>query len=215
MLTDYAHHLKGDVPQSVRAACSCPHRLVERRRLSGAVAGQQQQGHQLRPALGGSGGDPQDRGSPAEPGDRPARRRDDLPGRREADRQQPAGTGADDRRHDQRRRRAGHRHPPAGRALGLARRWPVPTDAPRQALHAVYDALVAAADFYALRNLHKSGFDYPDAADDVPGLRDRSFTASTNSTGTSARPPTAPRSKAGTSSSRCGPTSRPITSTGI
>ena len=37
-------------------------------------------------------------------------------------------------------------------------------DAPRQALHAVYDALVAAADFYALRNLHKSGFDYPDAA---------------------------------------------------
>jgi uncharacterized protein (TIGR02687 family) len=38
------------------------------------------------------------------------------------------------------------------------------TDAPRQALHAVYDALVAAADFYALRNLHRSGFDYPDAA---------------------------------------------------
>jgi len=37
-------------------------------------------------------------------------------------------------------------------------------EAPRQALHAVYDALVAAADFYALRNLHKSGFDYPDAA---------------------------------------------------
>jgi uncharacterized protein (TIGR02687 family) len=36
-------------------------------------------------------------------------------------------------------------------------------DAPRQALHAVYDALVAAADFYALRNLHKSGLDYPDA----------------------------------------------------
>ena len=36
--------------------------------------------------------------------------------------------------------------------------------APRQALHAVYDALVAAADFLALRNLHKTGFDYPDAA---------------------------------------------------
>jgi uncharacterized protein (TIGR02687 family) len=35
-------------------------------------------------------------------------------------------------------------------------------DAPRHALHAVYDALVAAADFYALRNLHKGGFDYPD-----------------------------------------------------
>jgi uncharacterized protein (TIGR02687 family) len=37
-------------------------------------------------------------------------------------------------------------------------------DVPRRALHAVYDALVAAADFYSLRNLHKSGFDYPDAA---------------------------------------------------
>lgn len=37
-------------------------------------------------------------------------------------------------------------------------------EAPRQALHAVYDALVAAADFYALRNQHKGGFDYPDAA---------------------------------------------------
>jgi uncharacterized protein (TIGR02687 family) len=38
------------------------------------------------------------------------------------------------------------------------------TGVPRQALHAVYDALVAAADFYALRNLRKSGLDYPDAA---------------------------------------------------
>jgi uncharacterized protein (TIGR02687 family) len=38
------------------------------------------------------------------------------------------------------------------------------TDAPRQALHAVYEALVAAADFNALRNQHKSGFDYPTAA---------------------------------------------------
>lgn len=38
------------------------------------------------------------------------------------------------------------------------------TDAPRHALHAVYDALLGAADFFALRNLHKSGFDYPDAA---------------------------------------------------
>jgi uncharacterized protein (TIGR02687 family) len=38
------------------------------------------------------------------------------------------------------------------------------TDTPRRALHAVYDALVAAADFYALRNLHKGGFDYSDAA---------------------------------------------------
>jgi uncharacterized protein (TIGR02687 family) len=38
------------------------------------------------------------------------------------------------------------------------------SDAPREAFHAVYDALVAAGDFYALRNKHKSGFDYPDAA---------------------------------------------------
>ena len=53
--------------------------------------------------------------------------------------------------------------PPAGRALGLAHGGRF-ADAPRQALHAVYDALVAAADFYALRNLHKGGFDYPDAA---------------------------------------------------
>ncbi|MFO0799449.1 MAG: hypothetical protein U0804_18420 [Gemmataceae bacterium] len=36
-------------------------------------------------------------------------------------------------------------------------------DAPRRALHAVYDALVAAADFFALRNSHGGGFDYPDA----------------------------------------------------
>ena len=36
--------------------------------------------------------------------------------------------------------------------------------APRQALHAVYDSLVAAADFYALRNHYKSGFDSPDAS---------------------------------------------------
>lgn len=47
--------------------------------------------------------------------------------------------------------------------------WASPTasgavEVPRQALHDVYDALVAAADFYALRNTHMSGFDYPDAA---------------------------------------------------
>ena len=37
------------------------------------------------------------------------------------------------------------------------------TAAPRHALYAVYEALVAAADFYALRNQHTGGFDYPDA----------------------------------------------------
>jgi uncharacterized protein (TIGR02687 family) len=36
------------------------------------------------------------------------------------------------------------------------------SDAPRRALHAVYDAILAAADFCALRNEHKSGFDYLD-----------------------------------------------------
>jgi uncharacterized protein (TIGR02687 family) len=40
---------------------------------------------------------------------------------------------------------------------------PQSPEAPRKALHDVYDALVAAADFYALRNIHKAGFDYPDA----------------------------------------------------
>jgi uncharacterized protein (TIGR02687 family) len=34
----------------------------------------------------------------------------------------------------------------------------------RRALHAVYDALVAGAEFFALRNRHQTGFDYEDAA---------------------------------------------------
>jgi uncharacterized protein (TIGR02687 family) len=37
-------------------------------------------------------------------------------------------------------------------------------DAPRQALHAVYDALLAATRFYELRNNHTAGFEFPDAA---------------------------------------------------
>ena len=37
-------------------------------------------------------------------------------------------------------------------------------EVPRQALHAVYDALVAAAEFFVLRNQHQSGFGFPDAA---------------------------------------------------
>jgi uncharacterized protein (TIGR02687 family) len=37
-------------------------------------------------------------------------------------------------------------------------------EAPRQALHAVYDALTVAADFFALRNRYQSGFAYADAA---------------------------------------------------
>lgn len=47
--------------------------------------------------------------------------------------------------------------------------WASPTvtgapEVPRKALYAVYDALVAAADFFALRNQHKLGFDFPDAS---------------------------------------------------
>jgi uncharacterized protein (TIGR02687 family) len=37
-------------------------------------------------------------------------------------------------------------------------------DAPREALHAVYDALTAAADFLALLRQYQGGFDYPDPA---------------------------------------------------
>lgn len=61
---------------------------------------------------------------------------------------------ADDVRAVASRRQAGH-----WATLSL----PDSPHAPRRALHAVYDALVAAADFFALRNLHKSGFDYLDA----------------------------------------------------
>ncbi|MGA2618059.1 MAG: BREX-1 system phosphatase PglZ type A [Thermoguttaceae bacterium] len=48
------------------------------------------------------------------------------------------------------RRQAGH-----WASLGV----PGDADVPRPALHAVYDALVAAADFFALRNRHRQGFD--------------------------------------------------------
>jgi uncharacterized protein (TIGR02687 family) len=37
-------------------------------------------------------------------------------------------------------------------------------EVPRTALHAVYDALVAAAEFFALRNQYQVGFDFPGAA---------------------------------------------------
>lgn len=62
---------------------------------------------------------------------------------------------ADDVRAIATRRQAGH--------------WSSPTvagapEVPRKAFHAVYDALVAAADFFSLRNQHHHGFDYPDAA---------------------------------------------------
>lgn len=37
------------------------------------------------------------------------------------------------------------------------------TEVPRAVLHAVYNALMAAADFYGLRNDHQTGLDFPDA----------------------------------------------------
>ncbi len=37
------------------------------------------------------------------------------------------------------------------------------TDVPRRALHAVYDALVAAAEFFALRNRYRDGFHFADS----------------------------------------------------
>ena len=215
-MTDYAHHLQGR-----RAAVAlahlrpAPHRLVERRRLPGPVAGQQQQGEQLRPAVGGGGGDPQDRGSPARPGDRPTGRRDDLPGRREARSPAACGSGSRPRPTRSTPTTCGP-SPPAGRpAIGPRPPWPASTEVPRKALHAVYEALVAAADFFALRNQHKARLRLSRRRQRCTGPTRRSFTASTNSTGTSARPPTRPRRRAGTSSSRCGPTSRRATSTGI
>ena len=43
-------------------------------------------------------------------------------------------------------------------------------DVPRKALHAVYDALVVAADFFALRNRYRDGFVFPD-----PGTMFRAY----------------------------------------
>ena len=45
-----------------------------------------------------------------------------------------------------------------------SRTVPTSPTVPRQALHAVYDALVAAADFFALRNRYADGFDFDTAA---------------------------------------------------
>lgn len=46
--------------------------------------------------------------------------------------------------------------------------WALPTvpghpDIPRKELHAVYEALVTAADFFNLRNIHRDGFEFDDA----------------------------------------------------
>ena len=163
VLTDYAHHLKGDVPQSIRGL------LLPKTGWSNAVVCLAQ----WRDSS--SKGTSYDRLS----ADAAAilKIEDHLPNL-EIDQlsevmtflvvekriasslrervQTTADTiNADDVRAIATRRQSGH-----WASLTVAGS----TDAPRQALHAVYDALVAAADFYALRNQHKSGFDYPTAA---------------------------------------------------
>ena len=163
MLTDYAHHLKDDVPQSIRAL------LLPRTGWSNAVVCLAQW---------------RDSSSKGASYDRLSAEaaailkiEDHLPNLeintlvdvmtflavekriasslRERVQTTADTINADDVRAIATRRQSGH-----WASLSVADS----TDAPRQALHAVYDALVAAADFYALRNVYKSGFDYPDAA---------------------------------------------------
>ena len=163
LLTDYAHHLKGDVPQALRGL------LLPRTGWSNAVV------------CLGQWRDSNSRGASYDRLSAEAaavlKVEDHLPdleidqlldvmtflavekriasSLRERVQTTAETINADDVRAVATRRQAGH-----WASLTVAGS----TDAPRQALHAVYDALVAAADFYALRNLHKSGFDYPDAA---------------------------------------------------
>ena len=163
MLTDYAHHLKDDVPQSIRAL------VLPRTGWSNAVVCLAQW---------------RDSSSKGASYDRLSAEaaailkiEDHLPNLeintlvdvmtflavekriasslRERVQTTADTINADDVRAIATRRQSGH-----WASLSVADS----TDAPRQALHAVYDALVAAADFYALRNVYKSGFDYPDAA---------------------------------------------------
>ncbi len=163
MLTDYAHHLKGDVPQSIRGL------LLPKKGWSNAVVCLAQ----WRDSS--SKGTSYDRFSAEAAA---ILRIDDHLPNLEIDQladvmtflavekriasslrervQTTADTiNADDVRAIATRRQSGHW---ASRSVADS------PDAPRSALHAVYDALVAAADFYALRNQHKSGFDYPNAA---------------------------------------------------
>ncbi len=162
MLTDYAHHLKGDVPQSIRGL------LLPRTGWSNAVVCLAQ----WRDSSKGTSYDRLSAEAAAV-----LKIEDHLPNL-EIDQlvdvmtflivekriasslrervQTTADTiNADDVRTIATRRQSGH-----WASLSIADT----TDAPRRALHAVYDALVAAADFYSLRNQHKIGFDFPDAA---------------------------------------------------
>lgn len=163
MLTDFAHHLKGDVPQSVRGL------LLPRNGWSNAVVCLAQ----WRDSS--SKGTSYDRLSAEAAA--VLKIDDHLPNLeidqlidvmtflavekrvasslRDRVRTTADTINADEARAIATRRQSGH-----WASLTVADSM----DAPRKALHAVYDALVAAADFFALRNQHKSGFDYPDAA---------------------------------------------------
>ncbi len=163
VMTDYAHHLKGDVPQALRGL------LLPRIGWSNAVVCLAQ----WRDSS--SKGASYDRLSAEAAA--VLKIEDSLPNLdieqlvdvmtflavekriasslRERVQTTPDTINADDVRAVATRRQAGH-----WASLTVAGA----PDVPRRALHAVYDALVAAADFYALRNVYKAGFDYPDAA---------------------------------------------------
>ncbi len=164
MLTDYAHHLKGDVPQAIRGL------LLPRSGWSNAVVFLAQ----WRDSS--SKGTSYERLSAVVAAI--LKIDDHLPGLeidqlidvmtfltvekrivsslRERVQTTAETMNADDVRAIATRRQSGH-----WASLNVADS----TGAPRKVLHSVYDALVAAADFYALRNLHKNGFDYPGATE--------------------------------------------------
>jgi uncharacterized protein (TIGR02687 family) len=163
MLTDYAHHLKGDVPQSVRGL------LLPNSGWSNAVVCLSQ----WRDSS--SKGTSYDRLSAEAAAI--LKIEDHLPNldihhliavvtflvvekRIASSLRELVQTTADTINADEVRNIAACRQDGHWASLALADS----SDAPRKAFHAVYDALVAAADFYALRNVHKSGFDYADAA---------------------------------------------------
>lgn len=162
MLTDYAHHLKGDVPQSIRGL------LLPKTGWSNAVVCLAQ----WRDSS--SKGTSYDRLSAEAAAI--LKMEDHLPNLeidqlsevmtflvvekriasslRERVQTTAATINVESIRAVVRRRQSGHW---ASTAIADS------SDAPRQALHAVYEALVAAADFHHLKNQYPTGFDYPSA----------------------------------------------------
>ena len=172
MLTDYAHHLKGDVPQSIRGlllprtGCRTSRRLPG---ISGGTAAARE------PATTGSCA--KQRRSSKSKIWLPNLEIDALvdvmtflavekriaSSLRERVQTTAETINADDVRN--------HRHPSGSPGpLGLLSVARLDGRTTAEALHAVYDALMAAADFYALRSLHKSGLRLSRRWYDVPGL---------------------------------------------